>query len=65
VVAACADSGLDLYTFAAWNPLGVLSTIPERERASRPFDRGRAGLVVGEGAAAGLERDPGSAPRHR
>jgi 3-oxoacyl-[acyl-carrier-protein] synthase II len=51
-VAACADSGLDLYTFAGWNRLGVLSTIPEPERASRPFDRGRAGLVIGEGAAA-------------
>jgi 3-oxoacyl-[acyl-carrier-protein] synthase II len=51
-VAACADSGLDRYTFAAWNRLGVLSGIPEPERASRPFDRGRAGLVIGEGAAA-------------
>jgi 3-oxoacyl-(acyl-carrier-protein) synthase len=51
-VAACCDSGLDLYTFAAWNRLGVLSAIPEPERASRPFDRQRAGLVIGEGAAA-------------
>src|SRR5262245_421621 len=52
VVAACCDSGLDLYTFAAWNRLGVLSKIPEPERASRPFDRGRDGLVIGEGGAA-------------
>ena len=51
-VAACCDSGLDLYTFAAWNRLGVLSKIPEPQRASRPFDRGRDGLVIGEGAAA-------------
>jgi 3-oxoacyl-(acyl-carrier-protein) synthase len=51
-VAACCDSGLDLYTFAAWNRLGVLSAIAEPERASRPFDRQRAGLVIGEGAAA-------------
>ena len=51
-VAACCDSGLDLYTFAAWNRLGVLSRIPEPELASRPFDRRRDGLVIGEGAAA-------------
>lgn len=50
-VAACADSGLDLPTFAAWNRLGVLSRIPEPERASRPFDKARDGLVMGEGAA--------------
>ncbi|MBN2490424.1 MAG: beta-ketoacyl-[acyl-carrier-protein] synthase family protein [Planctomycetes bacterium] len=51
-VAAAADSGLDLPTFAAWNRLGVLSTIADPEQASRPFDRGRRGLVLGEGAAA-------------
>ena len=51
-VAASCDTGLDLTTFAAWNRLGVLSRIPEPERASRPFDRGRDGLVIGEGAAA-------------
>jgi 3-oxoacyl-(acyl-carrier-protein) synthase len=51
-VAACCDSGLDVYTFAAWNRLGVLSRIPQPELASRPFDRGRDGLVIGEGGAA-------------
>ena len=50
-VAACADYGLDLPTFAAWNRLGVLSKIPEPERSSRPFDLKRDGLVMGEGAA--------------
>jgi len=50
-VAACADSGLDLPTFSAWNRLGVLSKIPEPERSSRPFDLKRDGLVMGEGAA--------------
>jgi 3-oxoacyl-[acyl-carrier-protein] synthase II len=52
VVAASCDSALDIVTFAAWNRLGVLSKIPEPERASRPFDCGRDGLVIGEGAAA-------------
>jgi 3-oxoacyl-(acyl-carrier-protein) synthase len=51
-VAACCDTGLDLPTFAAWNRLGVLSHIQEPEQASRPFDRRRDGLVIGEGAAA-------------
>jgi 3-oxoacyl-[acyl-carrier-protein] synthase II len=51
-LAGCTDTGLDIATFAAWNRLGVLSKIPEPERASRPFDRGRDGLVIGEGAAA-------------
>lgn len=52
VVAACADTGLDLPTFAAWNRLGVLSRNPDPQRASCPFDRKRDGLVLGEGAAA-------------
>jgi len=51
-VAACADTGLDLPTFAAWNRLGVLSRNPDPQAASRPFDRKRDGLVLGEGAAA-------------
>jgi len=51
-VAACADSGLEPVCFAAWNRLGVLSNIPDPQIASRPFDVGRKGLVIGEGAAA-------------
>lgn len=50
-VAACADSGLDIGSFSAWNRLGVLSRNPDPERACRPFDRDRDGLVMGEGAA--------------
>ena len=50
-VAACADSGLDIGTFSAWNRLGILSRNPDPERACRPFDRDRDGLVMGEGAA--------------
>lgn len=51
-VAACADTGLDPITFAAWNRLGVLSTVPDPEAACRPFDLKRDGLVMGEGGAA-------------
>lgn len=52
VLAACSDSGLDLPTFVAWNRLGVLSKIEEPAAACRPFDQGRDGLIMGEGAAA-------------
>ena len=62
-VAACCDSGLDLYTFAAWNRLGVLSRIPEPELASRPFDQRRDGLVIGEGGAAFVLESEESATR--
>jgi 3-oxoacyl-(acyl-carrier-protein) synthase len=51
-LAACCDTGLDVPTFAAWNRLGVLSKIPDPAKASRPFDRDRQGLVMGEGGAA-------------
>lgn len=51
-LAAAADSGFDAPTFGAWNRLGVLSQNPDPERASRPFDAARDGLVMGEGAAA-------------
>jgi 3-oxoacyl-(acyl-carrier-protein) synthase len=50
-LAVCADTGLDLPTFSAWNRLGILSRNPDPEKACRPFDRDRDGLVMGEGAA--------------
>jgi 3-oxoacyl-(acyl-carrier-protein) synthase len=52
VLAGAVDTALDVTTVAAWNRLGVLSGIAEPARASRPFDRGRDGLVIGEGSAA-------------
>jgi 3-oxoacyl-[acyl-carrier-protein] synthase II len=51
-LALCADCGLDALSFAAWNRLGVFARHPDPEKASRPFDRDRDGLVMGEGAAA-------------
>ncbi|MFN0066840.1 MAG: beta-ketoacyl-[acyl-carrier-protein] synthase family protein [Limisphaerales bacterium] len=50
-VAACADYGIDVTTFSAWNRLGVLSRNPDPATASRPFDVKRDGLVMGEGCA--------------
>ena len=63
VLVVSADSGMDLPTFAAWNRLGVLSRNPDPEAASRPFDRARDGLVMGEGAAAFVVESFGSARR--
>lgn len=51
-LALCSDSGLDPASFAAWNRLGVFTKNPDPTKASRPFDKNRDGLVMGEGAAA-------------
>ncbi|HAS83849.1 MAG TPA: beta-ketoacyl-[acyl-carrier-protein] synthase II [Verrucomicrobia bacterium] len=47
-----ADTIFDPMTLAAWDRLGMMSRDPAPIRACRPFDRDRAGCVVGEGAAA-------------
>lgn len=46
------DACFDPFYYGIWNNLGVLSTIPEPERAVRPFDAERAGTLLGEGAGA-------------
>ncbi len=51
ILAGGADSPLLHGTFGAWVNLGILSSHPDPQRASRPFDKNRSGLVLGEGAA--------------
>ena len=51
-LAVSSDSALDPASFAVWNRLGVFTRHPDPVTASRPFDRNRDGLVMGEGAAA-------------
>jgi 3-oxoacyl-[acyl-carrier-protein] synthase II len=46
------DACFDPYHYGAWNNLGVLSKIPEPERALRPFAADRDGTLIGEGAGA-------------
>jgi 3-oxoacyl-(acyl-carrier-protein) synthase len=52
VLCGGAESPLSPGHYACWNNLGVLSTIPEPERALRPFAADRAGTLLGEGAGA-------------
>jgi len=52
VLTGGADGFFDPFFYGVWNNLGVLSKIPEPERACRPFDSDRDGCVLGEGAAA-------------
>jgi len=52
VLAGGADAMINPLIFGAWNNLGVMSASPDPEKASRPFDVDRDGLVLGEGAGA-------------
>ncbi|MEZ5330826.1 MAG: beta-ketoacyl-[acyl-carrier-protein] synthase family protein [Thermoanaerobaculia bacterium] len=57
------DSFFDPFDYGVWNNLGVLSTLPDPATALRPFDAGRAGTLLGEGAAALLLESEESAAR--
>ena len=46
-----ADTIFDPFTFIAWNRLGVMSKNNNPQSCCRPFDSGRDGCVIGEGAA--------------
>jgi 3-oxoacyl-[acyl-carrier-protein] synthase II len=52
VLAGGVDAFFDPFFFGVWNNLGVLSKIPDPDRACRPFDADRDGLVLGEGSGA-------------
>jgi 3-oxoacyl-[acyl-carrier-protein] synthase II len=51
VLAGGADSPLTPVVFACWTKLRVLAQNPDPQKACRPFDRNRNGMVLGEGAA--------------
>jgi 3-oxoacyl-[acyl-carrier-protein] synthase II len=51
VLAGGADSPLTPPLFASWTKLRVLAQNTDPQRASRPFDKQRNGMVLGEGAA--------------
>jgi 3-oxoacyl-[acyl-carrier-protein] synthase II len=51
VLCGGADAPLTVPLFSGWTKLRVLAEHEDPKRASRPFDRARNGLVLGEGAA--------------
>lgn len=64
VVAGATDTPLSAYSLTAFYASNTLSTWQgSPERASRPFDRHRSGLVLAEGAASVIVEDETSAER--
>ena len=63
VLAGGADSPLAPAIFASWSSLRVLAQASEPQTASRPFDRNRNGMVLGEGAAMAVLESRASADR--
>lgn len=51
VLAGGAEAPLTPVSFASWVSLRTLAQHPEPQRACRPFDRNRNGMVLGEAAA--------------
>ena len=49
MLATPTDASLDAMTIAAMSRLGALSTEPDPDKASRPFDLNRNGFIYGEG----------------
>jgi 3-oxoacyl-[acyl-carrier-protein] synthase II len=63
VLCGGADSPLTPAMFAAWTGLRVLAQNEDPAKASRPFDKGRKGLVIAEGAAMMVLESAASAQR--
>lgn len=57
------EAFFDPFYYGVWNNLGVLSTLGDPATALRPFDRDRAGTLLGEGAGALLLESFDSARR--
>lgn len=58
-----ADAPFEPTMFASWDALGVMARTPDADTACRPFDKHRAGCVLGEGAGAILLESLESAQR--
>jgi minimal PKS ketosynthase (KS/KS alpha) len=64
VIAGASESGISPISMACFDPIGATSCRnDEPARASRPFDRGRDGFVMGEGAAVLILEELGRATR--
>jgi beta-ketoacyl-acyl-carrier-protein synthase II len=65
VLCGGADAPLTPFTFTCWTNMRVLARHSDPQKASRPFDVKRNGLVLGEGAALVVLESQESAKRRR
>jgi 3-oxoacyl-[acyl-carrier-protein] synthase II len=63
VLCGGADAPLTPTVYICWTQLRVLAKHPDPKRASRPFDRQRNGLILGDGAAMVVLESRASAER--